>query len=259
MLPINKNCFVLIIIIFVSISCNSNKDTTAIPEKSNQLVLVVSDSTSATKAKLFTFERNNNTNWKLHSNNTPVVLGRNGLGLGKGLHKQSELVGIPEKIEGDGRSPAGIFKLSSVFGYLPKEKFQNLKMPYIQISKLVECVDDPNSKYYNRFLSRDTVSNPKEIDWTSSEKMSDGGIYYELGVIVVHNCCPKSNASGSCIFLHNWADSNETTAGCTAMEPSKMREIILWLDETKNPILVQLPHKAYIDNLDLWKLPLLDY
>jgi D-alanyl-D-alanine dipeptidase len=250
-----KTTLLILISLLALMSCMQSKNEHVVTEDSIQLVVVLTDSLTATEGQLYTFERDNNKNWKLNSINTKVVIGRTGLGLGKGLHKKSDLDGIPEKIEGDGRSPAGIFNLSSVFGYLPEEEFQNLKMPYVQLSKSVECIDDPDSKYYNKILSRDEFLNSKEIDWASSEKMFNGGIYYELGIVVDHNCCPTKKAEGSCIFLHNWADSNETTAGCTAMVPNKMMEIILWLDKSKNPILVQLTKNIYFEKMDSWELP----
>ena len=44
-------------------------------------------------------------------------------------------------------------------------------------------------------------------------------------------------------------------AGCTAMDPDKMKEIVYWLDETKNPVLVQLTKQLYLELMRKWGLP----
>ncbi len=131
----------------------------------------------------------------------------------------------------------------------------HLKIPYIHITEMVECIDDANSKYYNQIISRDEILEEDSVDWQSSEKMRFADIYYELGVVVDHNSDPIESGGGSCIFLHNWIDENETMAGCTAMDPAFMQEIINWLDESKNPILVQLTNQLYNELQDEWKLP----
>jgi len=155
---------------------------------SNQMILVLTDSITATNGYLYYYERENSKlEWKLINSSIKIVLGRNGLGLGLGLHNLSDLPNIPVKKEGDSRSPAGVFNLSSVFGYNLPEQMKELKMPYFNLSEMVECIDDADSKYYNRLISKDKIEELKAVDWNSSEKMSAAGIYYELGVVVDHN------------------------------------------------------------------------
>ena len=109
--------------------------------------------------------------------------------------------------------------------------------------------------HYRLIVSREKIGEVEHVDWQSSEKMSLRGIYYELGVVIDHNHDPIKKGFGSCIFLHNWSNPNETMAGCTAMAPPKMREIVYWLDESKSPILIQLTRQLYIDLIKLWELP----
>jgi D-alanyl-D-alanine dipeptidase len=220
------------------------------------MIVVLTDSTTAAKGTLYYFNRSEGDSaWTLSSGKIPVVLGRNGLGWGKGLHNSQNIFDFPFKEEGDGRSPAGVFRLSSVFGYKPATEMSQLKMPYIHITEMVECIDDANSKYYNLIVERDEIMEDDGVDWQSSEKMRFADIYYELGVVVDHNSDPIKSEAGSCIFLHNWMDENETMAGCTAMDPAFMQEIINWLDESKNPILVQLTKRLYNELQDEWKIP----
>ena len=249
----NKFIFLIIFGIFLLISCIKNNVETPIPLYSKQMILVVTDSMKATKGKMYLYERKNvNTDWKLVNDKINVLVGRNGLGWGRGLHKIPRNSKFPIKKEGDERSPAGVFKLSSIFGYNSVEKMKNLRMPYIHLTKEVECIDDVKSKYYGEIISKDSVEN---IDWNSSEKMSFSGIYYKLGIVVEHNCNPIKKDFGSCIFIHNWGKPNETTSGCTEMHPIKTKEVVYWLDELKNPILVQLTKQLYFDLIEEWKLP----
>lgn len=226
-----------------------------IPRSCRQMVLVLTDSVRASKGKLFRFKRIGSTEWRIHGETIPVVLGRNGLGRGAGLHNLSELTGLPLKKEGDGRSPAGVFRLSSVFGYAPAEQFINLKMPYIPITEMTECVDDVNSLWYNRLVSRYKIEKESVVDWQSSEKMRFQGSYYEVGVVVEYNRDPVAKGAGSCIFLHNWTSPEETMAGCTAMAPEKMQDIVYWLDAAADPIFIQLTKQLYSELKQRWILP----
>ena len=154
------------------------------------------------------------------------------------------------KSEGDGRSPAGLFPLTSTFGTASKP--QSLAMPYTKLDQFTECVDDPKSNFYNRIVNRLQVGN---FDWKSSEKMLEIGPEYDLGVFVAYNTYPVEKGRGSCIFLHIWKDANSPTAGCTAMERRNLERIIGWLSPAKNPYLLQMPKKIYDSRRKTWKLP----
>jgi D-alanyl-D-alanine dipeptidase len=222
-----------------------------------QLIVVLAEQVTSTRGVLYRFERSDaNSQWTLTRGAIPVVLGRNGLGLGRGVHDPMAAgKDFPVKREGDGKSPAGVFDLSAVFGYASPDSMSGLRMPYIHITTLSECIDDAQSAYYNRIISRDSLSRSQYIDWTSSEKMSQAGIYYELGVVVDHNSDPVQAGAGSCIFIHNWADPNETSAGCTEMSPENMERIAYWLEFDKEPVLVQLTRGLYDEFKDSWDLP----
>jgi hypothetical protein len=84
--------------------------------------------------------------WQPVGEAIPVVVGRNGLGWGMGLYgatnSQATRDGGPEKKEGDGRAPAGIFTLSSAFGYAPVDQVRWSKLPYIEAAPSLRCIDD---------------------------------------------------------------------------------------------------------------------
>ena len=56
----------------------------------------------------------------------------------------------PQKAEGDGRSPAGVFPLGRGFGFAPASEASWLKLPYLPVVEGIECVDDSASTVYNQ-------------------------------------------------------------------------------------------------------------
>jgi L,D-peptidoglycan transpeptidase YkuD (ErfK/YbiS/YcfS/YnhG family) len=246
---------ILFAIVIQAVFSTRSDGISPIPPSSRQMILVVTDSVRATKGILSCFEKNTAGQWTLSGKTVPVVIGRNGLGGGIGLHDSSDLSGLPRKEEGDGRSPAGVFSLGSAFGLRSAEQMAGLKTPYIHVTEMTECVDDVKSVHYNRIVSRDSVEKSAMRDWMSSERMSSYVICYDLGVVVDHNQNPIRRGSGSCIFLHIWSDSDRPTAGCTAMAASDMERIMEWLDAAKHPVLVQLTESLYRDLHKPWNLP----
>jgi D-alanyl-D-alanine dipeptidase len=185
------------------------------------------------------FERDGpNAVWKEQGPEIAVVLGKNGLGQGLGFVRL-DFEGAPKKQEGDNRAPAGIFHLSYAFGYAPLYYARWINLPYMQLTKRTEGIDDPNSRYYNRLVDRSGVAT---VDWHSSEKMRRDDVLYKWGVFVEHNPAAVPGA-GSCIFLHIWKNSSAATAGCTAMPERDLERVLRWLQ--LDAVLVQMPRANY--------------
>lgn len=223
--------------------------------QSRQLLAVTTKDWNTVDGELLLYERAAGQVWRPIGEKVQVVVGRNGLAWGKGLHGDSAglaKASDPIKKEGDGRSPAGIFSLSSAFGYAPREQATTVKLPYVQATKTLECVDDSQSANYNRVLERGSVARP---DWKSSEQMRRGDELYRWGVVVDHNASPPQAGCGSCIFLHIWQGMGKGTAGCTAMNAAMMEEILFWLDPQKKPLIVQLPQAEFARLRKAWHLP----
>ncbi len=213
-----------------------------------QTIVVTTKDWNTAQGAAQMFERKSaKSNWRAVGKSFAVVVGKNGLGWSVDARMKAETE--PHKKEGDGKSPAGIFALTSAFGSSAKPDF--VKLPFIQLTENIECVDDSNSKQYNRLVDDKTIA----VDWTSSEKMLAVGAPYDLGVFVAHNSNPPQKQNGSCIFLHIWKNSETGTAGCTAMERANIETILRWLDAKKNPVLIELPLAAYNRFQTLWKLP----
>ena len=228
-----------------------SRSETATPTKnSRQIIVVIAESWNASRGVAYWLDRETHSNWQRRGGPTPVLIGRAGLAWGRGKFNPADLTG-PIKHEGDDKAPAGVFRLGTAFGYAGNSIAT--KMPYLKLSTDIVAVDDPASRYYNQLLNRSKVAKP---DWRSAENMILADNRYQWGVVVLHNFPPVSGA-GSCIFLHAWKDSSTATSGCTAMSKNSLIKLIRWLDPTKDPLLVQLPHSIYNEQRPGWGLPAL--
>ena len=221
---------------------------------STQLLVVTTSDWNAVQGKLQRYERANaHGHWKAVGGPINVVVGKTGVAWGLGL-RSARGMSVPIKKEGDGKAPAGMFRLSTTFGYAA-DRPAGWKMPYIPVTPSVECVDDAQSKYYNRIVDRGTVT----PDWNSSEHMLLGDDRYRWGIVVDHNAASKSQTAvpgrGSCIFLHIWLNPETSTVGCTATAQEHLETLLAWLDPARRPLLVQIPEAQYKSLKKQWKLP----
>ena len=220
-----------------------------------QVIVVTTSGWDAVTGTLRRFERANaHSRWMAVGQPVEVVVGKNGLGWGSGISAADSAkiraAGDPVKKEGDGKAPAGVFRLSKAFGYAAEGQ-SGWKMPYVGLSPSIVCVDDTGSKFYNRVLDRGTVT----PDWNSSEHMLPSDELYRWGIIVDHNADPPAAGSGSCIFMHIWRGPAQGTVGCTAMPRPEVESLLGWLDPRRTPLLVQLPKGEYKKLESRWKLP----
>jgi D-alanyl-D-alanine dipeptidase len=221
----------------------------ALIRDARQLLLVVTPDWNTVQGELRRFERGApGASWRPVGSAGAIVVGRSGTAWDP---LATPVVEGPVKAEGDGRSPAGVFSLGKAFGYAAAADAAWLKLPYLPVTEGIECVDDPASTRYNQIVDRRTIKTP---DWNSSEKMREAGEAYRWGVVVNYNT-PAVAKRGSCIFLHIGGDQGKGTAGCTAMSPEFLRQVMAWVDPGKAPALVQLPRAAYDALRNDWALP----
>ena len=187
--------------------------------------------------------------WVKQSPELPVVVGRNGMAWGYGIHPA---IGAPRKHEGDGKAPAGLFELGRAFGFPPADTLKGWAWPYQQVGEGWCCVDDPQSRYYNQLLRYEQA---ETRDWVSAERMAEIGAPYEWGIVIMQNMNPTRPGGGSCVFLHVWSSPGRPTVGCTAMAREAMVELIGWLQPDKKPRLIQLPEPIYRQVQSAWNLP----
>jgi L,D-peptidoglycan transpeptidase YkuD (ErfK/YbiS/YcfS/YnhG family) len=219
-----------------------------------QLVVVTTGGWTNVDGQLQCFERASDGKWKQHGKSIAVVVGHSGLGLTAGfIYPIPTFAPLPAKHEGDGRSPAGVLGLPTAFGYAPPREARWIKLPYIQCTDSVECVDDGKSSHYNQVFDARSV---EKRDWNSSEQMHRKDELYRWGVVVDHNA-GRQPGNGSCIFLHIWRGPHDGTTGCTAMEERDLKRLMGWLDPIAKPLLVQFPQTEYLQLQKLWQLPMI--
>ena len=216
-----------------------------------QLVLVVTDGWDATTGTLQRFELRDG-RWQAASMPSPISVGRNGAAWGLGLHPAQS--GGPQKQEGDGRAPAGIFTLGEAFGYADEAA---TAMPYRPMQATSYCIDVPDSPLYNRII--DTRTEGEAAAKGSTEPMrldlhNNGDPRYREGLVIGHNPTATPRA-GSCIFAHLWRTPGEPTAGCTAMAAETMDGMLAWLRPDARPVFVLLPRAEYERLAHDWRLP----
>lgn len=137
-----------------------------------------------------------------------------------------------EKREGDGRTPAGIFPLGTVFGYEPSFP---TRMPYRQATGDDLWIDDVRAADYNRWVKRGITQA------TSFEIMRRDDDLYKYGIVVEYNTHPVVKGYGSAIFFHLWRGKEIPTAGCIALSADDLIRIMKWLDPARKPLVVMGP------------------
>lgn len=221
---------------------------------SRQLVLVTTGGWNADQGTLRTYRRADG-RWVAATKPAPVVIGKNGAAWGLGL--QAPRQGGPVKREGDGRSPAGVFRIGTTFGYAPQIA---TAMPYRALGASDWCMDVSGSPYYNRIVDSRQVG-AAAVKGSSEPMRRDlhvhGDMAYRMGFVIESNPDNRPQA-GSCIFGHLWKSPTSGTAGCTAMTPEVMRNLLGWLKPDAHPVFVLLPRQSYALLRDAWQLPRLD-
>ncbi|MDP1784265.1 MAG: L,D-transpeptidase family protein [Sulfuricurvum sp.] len=190
---------------------------------SQQLVVVLSPDINATSAVMTRYDKVEGS-YKAILPAVPVILGKNGLGWDQDQE--------PLKREGDGRSPAGVYDISSTFG---EDRQPNSAMPYWHAEDTLICIDDVNDAKYNTMAHLDSEHPPK-----SFELMHREDSVYRNGAVIDYNRVGVPGR-GSCIFFHLNHPDLRPTAGCTAMEEKPLLELLRWLDPAKKPKLLQIP------------------
>jgi L,D-peptidoglycan transpeptidase YkuD (ErfK/YbiS/YcfS/YnhG family) len=216
-----------------------------------QLILVTTPDWNAPAGMLRTFERVGD-HWKQVGNTTPVTIGRTGAAWGLGLNDVP--AEGPQKREGDGRSPAGVFAIGTAFGYAGNA---TTALPYAPMDTNDYCIDVPDSALYNRIVDAREVGADAVAGSTEPMRRdlhANGDQRYRLGFVIEHNATARPGA-GSCIFAHLWKSPTDATAGCTALADAEMERILAWLDPARHPVFVLVPEAEYSKRAAAWHLP----
>lgn len=245
MLTMTRLCLGLLwlILVLALCACTASKGrglaAFEFPVSTRQVLLSTTENWSATVATVQRFERTPNDSWLPIGKPIRASVGRSGLGWGIGMHRA---VGEdPQKREGDGRAPAGVFALGTAFGYAETAP-AGVSFPYRHATDRDYFVDGADSPAYNQWQRiPDHEPNDPKRRWSSCERMRRDDAVYEFGVVVEHNMPKPVPGRGSAIFLHVWAGPEVATSGCTAMAREDLLEVLCWLRADAKPVLVQMP------------------
>ncbi|MFZ2956526.1 MAG: L,D-transpeptidase family protein [Candidatus Ozemobacteraceae bacterium] len=130
------------------------------------------------------------------------------------------------KVEGDGKTPTGIYLIGQAFGY---EASVSTKLAYRQATENDVWVDDPKSLNYNLWVDKNNASA------TSFEFMKRKDNLYKFGFVIEYNTDPITAGAGSAIFFHVWRGPGKPTSGCVATPESFIISLLAWLDAAKHP------------------------
>lgn len=218
-----------------------------------QLIVVSVTDWQTNTGKLQRFERVDG-DWQAVAEPFAVSIGKNGSAWGLGVHLAQ--TNGPQKLEGDGKAPAGIFSIGTSFGYATA---LSTKLNYQAMTDTDWCVDVNESPLYNQIVSTRSVGIQAVEGSTEPMRRDmhlDGDQLYQKGFVIAHNPSNIPKA-GSCIFAHLWRAPGKPTAGCTAMNSADMDALLQWLDASKNPHFVLLPTEQYQQLQKSWHLPTL--
>ena len=208
-----------------------------LPQRFGQAIVVTTDSWEGRNGNLARFQRSG-AGWREIGSSIPVVVGKSGLGWGRGLH--DDIDEAPQKKEGDGRGPAGLFTIGPVFGSSERPP-DGTRMQYRQATGQDYYIDDPESADYNSWVKLPAERNTPFENWKTFEKMLREDGLYKYGIVVRQNTDPVVSGDGSAVFIHIWRAPEVGTEGCTAMAEQHIAELIAWLEPGLEPILVQAP------------------
>jgi len=184
-------------------------------ENVGQLLVVYNEKPESFSAVFVALEKNNN-KWVVKQEPIAASIGKNGFALPL------------QKVEGDGKSPSGIFKLGKLFSY---EKQTNTLLENQQTTKDDKWIDDVNSADYNKHISGST-------DAKSYENLLLNNDIYKYCTVIEYNTNPVIKGKGSAIFFHLALKPTSFTAGCVAINEEYMELMVKWLDPSQNPSII---------------------
>ena len=140
----------------------------------------------------------------------PVALGRGGI--------------KANKREGDGATPRGLFRLCRLWWRADRVPRPRTFLPARRIRPDDGWCEDPGDRAYNRPI-RVPLASAADRLWRADR-------LYDLIVEIDHNTRPRVAGRGSAVFIHVARPGFAPTAGCVALEPWALRQLLAWVGPT---------------------------
>lgn len=215
-----------------------------------QMVVSVAPDWNAQRGHMRLFDLSESGRWVPASPHIPVLFGKNGLAWGRGL--ASGTTPPLFKTEGDGRAPAGIFRIGKI--YTPDPALPGgADYPFVRIGARDAWIDDVESPLYNQHVVIPDPRNPPP--WFEKQRMKVGDFAYRWLVEIRHNRDDIVRGAGSAIFFHIRRGVTRPTHGCTTMAEEDLAAMIRWLRADAAPVYALLPAREYRELWRKWRLP----
>jgi L,D-peptidoglycan transpeptidase YkuD (ErfK/YbiS/YcfS/YnhG family) len=134
----------------------------------------------------------------------PVVLGRSGI--------------RANKIEGDGATPVGRFRLVRVWWRADRHRRPVTLLPVRRITPGLAWCENTVDPRYNRPFQR-SANEPGDRLWREDH-------LYDLLIELDHNTRPRVARRGSAVFVHSARPNRSPTAGCVALPRRDLQRLL---------------------------------
>lgn len=191
------------VVIDVTVSAEQQNDTLSLGDVGDATQVALVEYTGGSNAMLTLYEKRDGAWQAVHS--CGAYVGKNG---------------IDKAVEGDKRTPTGVYNLTTPFGIKDDPGAQ---MPYTKLTKYHYWCGDSSSPYYNRLMDERTTDRKHT---SADEYLIDYKGVYNYCLFIDYNAAGVAG-KGSCIFLH-CTGSNKYTAGCVAIPEKDMVKVLQW-------------------------------
>ena len=128
----------------------------------------------------------------------------------RGVHTKKE--------EGDGATPAGRYKLRYALYRADRTKPPRTALRTTPASEDDGWCDDPTDGFYNQAVKLPYPARAEAM-WREDHQ-------YDVVIVIGYNDEPVVAGRGSAIFIHLISDEDQPTAGCIALGPADIREVL---------------------------------
>src|SRR5580704_18390711 len=122
------------------------------------------------------------------------------------------------KREGDGGTPSGIFHPRQLWWRADRHPRPHTFLPVRAIGAEDAWCEDPNDRHYNQPIRLDRGR--------AGDRLRREDHLYDYVIEIDHNTRPRVAHRGSAVFLHLARPNFGPTAGCVAMTPQAMLQLL---------------------------------